>query len=69
MDSLNTETESLPSRRYTCIICGRKGRRNNLPEQRKLDPICRQCEHNIEDLESMLIYLPDLIKYIQYKNQ
>lgn len=62
-------TEPLPSRRYKCIICGRAGRRNNLPAQRELDPICRQCEHNALDLERMLVYLPALIKYKQYKNQ
>ena len=57
----------LPSRRYTCIICERKWRRNNSPESRNRDPICPMCQNSIEDLESLLIYLPALVKYRKYK--
>jgi len=37
--------ESLPSRRYTCIACGRKGRRNNSREARLIEPICSACRY------------------------
>ena len=69
MDSANTETETLPSRRYKCIICGCSGRRGNKPAQRKLEPVCPCCRRDVDMLESMLDYLPKLIKYRQFKNQ
>jgi len=34
----------LPSRRYTCMYCGIKGRRGNQPYQRLMDPICPSCK-------------------------
>jgi len=34
----------LPSRRYTCIACGRKGRRNNSAQDRIKEPVCPRCE-------------------------
>jgi hypothetical protein len=34
----------LPSRRYTCTACGRKGRRNNSPSERLREPVCPRCE-------------------------
>lgn len=35
---------SLPSRRYTCEVCGDKGRRGNKPEERSRPSICPSCE-------------------------
>jgi len=34
----------LPSRRYTCEVCGDKGRRGNKEHQRRLPPVCPRCE-------------------------
>jgi hypothetical protein len=45
----NMELDELPSRRYTCKVCGSKGRRNNNPDQRKREPICPACIKNKED--------------------
>ena len=36
----------IPSRRYTCQICGRKGRRSNSISERKKTPICPACTRN-----------------------
>lgn len=44
----------LPSRRYTCVACGSKGRRANKPEQRLQDPICPRCHANCDDLVRLM---------------
>ena len=37
------EPEALPSRRYTCQVCGGKGRRGNSISERERLPICPVC--------------------------
>jgi hypothetical protein len=48
----------LPSRRYTCIACGGKGRRNNSPEQRLREPICPRCEKALSYFDRYAEILP-----------
>lgn len=36
--------KKLPSRRYTCETCGRKGRRSNAKQERNRPAICPPCE-------------------------
>ena len=48
--------ESLPRRRYTCIACGAKGKRNNSREARLSDPICPRCKSNFADLDRLLVW-------------
>ena len=40
------EPQPLPSRRYTCQVCGRKGRRSNSISERNRPPICPACTRN-----------------------
>ena len=44
----------LPSRRYTCVYCGSKGRRSNNPKQRLKEPICPRCHANCDDLVRLM---------------
>lgn len=46
--------ESLPRRRYVCVACGAKGKRNNSREARLSDPICPKCKSNCADLDRLL---------------
>lgn len=39
-----SELPSAPSRRYTCVHCGARGRRSNSLEQRMRMPVCPACE-------------------------
>jgi hypothetical protein len=48
----------LPSRRYTCISCGMKGRRSNAPEQRQREPICPCCERGMDQLDLYAKLIP-----------
>ena len=40
----STSSSPLPSRRYTCHSCGKKGRRGNKAKERLRPPICPSCE-------------------------
>jgi len=55
---------TLPSRRYICKWCGRKGRRSNAMAERMKEPVCPQCEKDLRHLNSIIkhISLFDLIK-------
>ena len=57
-------TTTLPSRRYICKWCGRKGRRSNAMAERMKEPVCPQCEKDLRHLKSIIkhISLLDLIK-------
>ena len=63
-DPTMDNSTALPSRRYTCKMCGRKGRRNNATEQRLKEPVCPQCEKDLRHLNSIIKHIPlfDLIK-------
>ena len=50
------EAEELPSRRYTCQICGGKGRRSNSISERKRQPICPACTRNRSALCALCAY-------------
>jgi hypothetical protein len=54
----------LPSRRYACKVCGCKGRRNNVPEQRLKEPVCPSCEKNLRHFDSIIAHMSlfDIIK-------
>ncbi len=70
--------EILASRRYTCEICGVKGRRSNAISERKRPPICPVCEryksyqeyvqpsgiqlHKESSYKSLLIKYQDLVE-------
>lgn len=63
---------ALPSRRYTCAECGRKGRRNNSPDERLRAPVCPSCERQCprcQKLETALAYSAEgqtlLSKFLQ----
>ena len=60
---------ALPSRKYTCIICGTKGRRGNKPEQRRMDPICPPCQSDMWTVERILPTLPKFLEYYYSKRQ
>jgi hypothetical protein len=49
---------SLPSRRYTCISCGMKGRRSSSREQRRREPICPRCEEGMDQLDLYAELIP-----------
>jgi hypothetical protein len=53
-----SDDASLPSRRYTCISCGMKGRRSNAPEQRQREPICPRCERGMDQLDLYAKLIP-----------
>jgi hypothetical protein len=61
---MQTIQPTLPSRRYTCKVCGRKGRRNNAPEQRLKEQICPQCEISLRHFDMITAHMPlfDIIK-------
>ena len=60
---------SLPSRKYTCIICGTKGRRGNKLEQRMMDPICPACQNDVWRIERIAPMLPKFLEYYYSKRQ
>lgn len=49
---------NLPSRRYVCKVCKRKGRRNNSLEDRSREPVCPSCERSFEDLDRSYKLIP-----------
>jgi hypothetical protein len=53
-----SDDASLPSRRYTCISCGIKGRRSSAPEQRRREPICPRCEEGMWLLDAYAELIP-----------
>lgn len=60
---------ALPSRKYTCIICGTRGRRGNKPEQRRMDPICPACQSDVWRIERIAPMLPKFLEYYYSKRQ
>ena len=50
------EPKPIPSRRYTCQICGGKGRRSNSISERKRTPICPACTRNRPALCALCAY-------------
>ena len=58
---------NLPSRRYTCIHCGAKGRRGNSIESRNMPPICPRCSSPIEELRRENTRLKELCNQLQQK--
>ena len=50
------EPQPLPSRRYTCQVCGRKGRRSNSISERNRPPICPACTRNRSALCALCAY-------------
>jgi hypothetical protein len=51
-----TDPQPLPSRRYTCQVCGRKGRRGNSISERNRPPICPACTRNRSALCALCTY-------------
>ena len=66
-DPTMDNSTALPSRKYTCIICGTKGRRGNKPEQRMMDPICPPCQSDAWRIERILPVLPKFLEYYHSK--
>lgn len=49
--TMTNETNQLPSRRYTCIVCGKRKRKSK--RGRGGEPVCQQCnEARIERLNN-----------------
>ena len=57
MDTIEDRT-NLPSRRYRCLACGSKGRRNNSAYDRLKEPICPRCENALGNFDMYAELLP-----------
>jgi hypothetical protein len=60
--------EILASRRYTCEICGAKGRRSNAISERQRPPICPVCERYKSYQEYVQPSSMHVIKESSYKS-
>jgi hypothetical protein len=56
---MNEPSPPLPSRRYTCRVCGSKYRRGNKPKERLRDPICPPCEKTTTAGPYIRPFVPD----------
>jgi rubrerythrin len=65
LDMSNHQSSTkLPSRRYACKVCGRKGRRNNAPDERLREPVCPSCEKSLRHFDTIIAHMSlfDIIK-------